>query len=329
MDTIIIVTSICCAFSLLGSAVILLTYSLFKELRNLPSKLLMSMVVIFILNDFLVLLSTLVPPIQSSSEVCSTVAILLHTFFLCRFSWATILGIEYLRIIRSARDSSPTVSSQNRMLVLYSMLGWGMPLLVVLVNVVVTLALGVTVYGLNDQTVSCWLVGSTEIIVVAIVPIVVFSLVNIVLFLVILYLLCWSCRRQVARQYNTAQADKQLKRKRWTQLRAVLAIFVILGMTGVFNISSSYLGTNNVWVVYTFIVLNSLQPLVVFIAFLCSKRVGRLYLTFLQHKYNLICSKCGRAAGNTKDITTSPWTPANAPSITISNTASKLNINTK
>ena len=301
--TVIVIVSIGCAFSLLWSIMILLTYFLFKELRNLPSKLLMGLVATFLLNDLLVLLSTLVSPIQKSVEACSTVAIILHMFFLCRFMWATTLGIEYLRIIYLARRfSSPTTSFQNRMLALYSMLGWGVPLSIVLINVAVTYSLGTIVYGLNEQTMSCWLVGSLEIIVAAIVPMGILSFFNILLFVSIIYLLYCSKRRSHSDQYSTA---KQLKRRKWVQLRAALAIFVILGMAGILNISSSYLGTNNIWVLYAFLVLNSLQPFVVFIAFLCSKRVGRLYLVFLQQQYNLICSRWRNRT--LASSTTNPW----------------------
>ena len=79
-----IVAFVCCSLSILASIYLLITYTLFKDLRTLPGYLLMSLSLAFLIGDFLKVLNTFVTETQFRAN-CVAVAILFHYFLLARF----------------------------------------------------------------------------------------------------------------------------------------------------------------------------------------------------------------------------------------------------
>ena len=130
----IILTYIGSSFSILGSSTIILTYSLFKELRTLPSLILVNLAIAFIVSDlFLLVGGNLAIP---SSPSCTAVAIILHLFMLSRFSWMSIIGFEMCRLFFMATKLRFDNSKRTkiRLLVVYMLVGWSLPLAITTVT---------------------------------------------------------------------------------------------------------------------------------------------------------------------------------------------------
>ena len=85
------------SLSIIANILILITYSIFKESQTLPSKLLMNIVVAFLFGDVFLIISGIISQKRLPAQVCTSVSIMLHYFFLSRFSWMNVLGIEYVR----------------------------------------------------------------------------------------------------------------------------------------------------------------------------------------------------------------------------------------
>ena len=265
-------TYIGCSLSIIGSLMILFTYTIFKEIRTLPSKLLMNLAVAFLVSDFFVLLGVITPVIRSV-EFCTATAIISHFFFLSRFSWMNILGVEYTRIFTTAihmkRDEKK--SFKNKLLIMYVILGWGIPLLITIPTIIVNYTIDDAVrYGtdIDGSRGECWINDPVSAIIAFVVPIFLSILLNIFLFVTVVILIC-----------AASPHSKYVKSQRSRQIRIITAIFTVLGIiTWIFGFIA--LLANRSWAWYPFIILNSTQALMVSIMFLGTKKIMLRYYSF-------------------------------------------------
>ena len=87
------ITYVGCSLSLVGCFLVLLSFCLFKELRTLPSKILINITITIIGVDILTLLT--VGRASQSSKLCQTLAISLHFFTLAQFTWMTVCVLRW------------------------------------------------------------------------------------------------------------------------------------------------------------------------------------------------------------------------------------------
>ena len=257
-----------CSLSVLGSFFLLVTHSMFKELRTLPSLLVMSLAVAFLVGDLLILLgSSLTSIILTSSRApCVVVAILLHYWFLARFCWSNIIAFEMVRSFTSATKLLPVISTSAKktIFVVYSAIGWGVPLAITLISVVVNFTTEDLVrYGAE----TCWINDVNSALVAFVAPLVLSLLINIISFIVILFYLC------------KGQIQNRNVSKSQLNVRLYVAVFSVMGLTWIFGFVAIL--ARNSWAWYPFIVLNSTQALVVALSFTCTKKIARYYLELL------------------------------------------------
>ena len=122
--------------SLLGCLAILLTYSLFKELRSLPGKILMNLASAILVASALTLVSLFVVDERS---VCKTIAVLLHYSYTSEFCWMSVLSFEIARALHQASAAQVRHSKRTERLRLlaYFVIGWGLPTIVIVYTVAV------------------------------------------------------------------------------------------------------------------------------------------------------------------------------------------------
>ena len=271
-----ILTNIGCSLSVVGSFLILLTHILFKELRTLPSKILMNLAVAIIVSNLFILIGG---PIISSfpgKNLCTSVAIILHMFFLAQFSWMSVMVFEMMRTLRNAMKLTPESKHfKTRLFVAYFVLGWSIPLVITVASIIVNFTTDdLVLYGeLEDGTQgSCWINHLESAIVAFIVPVALSILFNGVSFVCVSVLLCSAWRTE-------SKLDKE---KHVPFLRVYIAIFSITGLTWLFGFLAIL--ARSVWAWYPFIILNSTQGFIIFIMFLFTKKVALLYLELL-HMY--------------------------------------------
>ena len=257
-----------CSLSVLASFFLLVTYTLFKELRTLPSLLLMSLTLAFLIGDLLILFGSFIASLSDdqSRASCVAVAVLLHYFFLARFSWTNMIASEMVRSFTSAMKLLPVISSsaKQKTFVVYSIFGWGIPLAITLITIIVNFTVdGLVRYG----TETCWINDVNSALVAFIAPLVVSLVFNILSFAWIVFNLCKS-----SIQNNTGKRSQ-------LNVRLYVAVFSVMGLTWIFGFLAIL--ARNTWAWYPFIILNSTQALVVVVSFTCTKRIGRSYLELL------------------------------------------------
>ena len=278
-----IITYVGCSLSVIGCLLLLLTYCCFRELLTLPSKILMNLAIAIMVADLLLIVGVPIVEILVITELCIAIAVSLHFFFLALFSWMTILCFEMMRTFYNAHQMKP-VRPSTTLFVIYVFLGWGLPFLIVgaslIANFVTDAILrfdNLVLYGVleNGMVGSCWINHFESAIVAFIAPVTLSLLLNLIFFTVIVVLLCLAVRSQT-------RLDKDNKNTPY--IRVVIAIFFVSGLTWGFGFLAILIGT--AWSWYPYILLNSTQGLVIFLAFLCTKKVGGLYLS--------ICRKGGK-----------------------------------
>ena len=245
-----ILTYIGCSLSVIGTFLILLTYGLFKDLRSLPSKLLMNLAATILMSSLFILIGGPITAAFPNVDLCTSVAVILHFFFLAQFSWMSVMSFEMARTFNQAlklRTQEPNSFKRN-LFITYFLIGWGLPLLVTVISITVNFTTnGLVLYGvLSDGTQgSCWINHLESAVVAFVIPVCLSLLFNFTTFIVVSVYLFMASQVQ----------DKVEKHNHISYLRINLAIFTVSGLTWVFGFIAILAGTSWAW--YIFIILNS------------------------------------------------------------------------
>ena len=84
-------TVVGCTLSILALLLVLITYSIFNELRTLPGKITMNLALVLLLTQvvFIVVMFE-----ETDGLVCKSLAVILHFLYLSSFCWMTVLGLH-------------------------------------------------------------------------------------------------------------------------------------------------------------------------------------------------------------------------------------------
>ena len=261
-------TYIGCSLSVIGSALVLITYGLFKELRSLPSKILMNLAFANLATNLLILIGGPVSQVYPIAQLCTTVAILLHFFFLAQFSWMSIMSFDAVRKFYRARNM--IVDSKRdklHLLISYVLIGWGVPLLLIIVCIIVNFTTSnLVLYGvLADGSLgSCWINHLESALIAFVAPLILSISFNFVMFIIVTYFIIVAYRSQSKQRRNNTPL-----------LHLNVAIFCTTGLTWIFGFIAILAGASWAW--YLFIIFNSTQGFAIFVVFLFTKKTLKLY----------------------------------------------------
>ena len=197
-----ILTYIGCSLSVIGTALVLITYAIFKELRTLPSKILMNLAVAILIGNLLILVGgPAVAAFPDVVDLCVTSGVLLHFFFLSQFSWMSIMSLEMTRVFCQASKLKMIDSNQRKctLLSLYVFVGWGVPLLITTITIIVNNTKdGLVLYGVlpDGSRGSCWINHIESAVVAFVTPLAVSLIFNCITFTIVSILLCKASRSQ-------------------------------------------------------------------------------------------------------------------------------------
>ena len=109
-------------------------------------------------------------------EVCTTIAICLHFFFLAQFVWMSLMTFEMVRkFYQSKRMALDTKKSRRKLFIIYTLLGWSLPLAVVTSTMIVNFTTrGIILYGIeaDGSLGSCWINHELSAIIAFVAPLV-------------------------------------------------------------------------------------------------------------------------------------------------------------
>ena len=274
-------TYVGCGLSITASILIIITYTFFTELRTLPSMLLVSLAAVFIFGDLFLLASGVVSQTISSVEICSFIGILLHFLFLCRFTWMNCLGMEYTRtfLLAVKMETKTGKPTQIRLFLFYNLIGWGVPLLITTITVIINYTVkGAVRYGTDKDGTRglCWINNMTALLIAFVIPVLVSSVFNCIFFVAVVVLICIASQTSV----------KDLKRN---HVRVVLGIFAVLGVTWMLGLMAIL--STKPWAWYPFTIVNTNQAIVIAITFLATKKILLLYWSVISCKRSIKYTK--------------------------------------
>ena len=278
-------TYVGCFLSVIGCVIVLLTYSLFRELRTLPGKILMNLCASVLAVALFLLVGIPLISLSRKEGLCHTAAIFLHWLALSQFSWMTIMSCELARtMIRASKlRHTETNKVKRNIFLIHLSIGWGVPTFVTLLTVFVNYTTDYIRYG---QDGFCWIGDSKSFYVVFLAPVTLSLLLNGAAFFVTSYLL-------VKAQRGEAKLQKE---KSTSYFHIYLSIFSITGLTWVFGFVAIL--ARDDWAWYLFIILTSTQGFTICAAFLFTFKVFSLYK---KHIWSKITSRISTLKQSTQD----------------------------
>ncbi|XP_019740343.1 adhesion G-protein coupled receptor G4 isoform X2 [Hippocampus comes] len=282
------ITYIGCGISAIFLAATLLTYLSFEKLlRDIPAKILVQLCFSLLLLNLVFLLDGWLA--QSPARgLCISTAFFLHYFLLTSFTWA---GLEALHMYLSiVRVFTPYLS---RYMLKFSLIGWGVPVVVVVVVISVDKDnYGLVSYGRNMDGTSgdfCWVRSDAAFYAGVVAYFLLVFASCLLVFAVVMV--------QLSRIKKQNPHNQSPHRGVVADLRSVAGLVALLGLAwgfALFAWEPLYLPF-----AYLFTIFNSLQGLFVFIFHCaCKESVRRQWQTFLccGHLRLAEISEWGRAA---------------------------------
>ena len=267
-----IVTYIGCCLSVIGCSVVLFTYSIFKELRTLPGKILMNLTAAILATCLFLLIGIPLFALVEKDELCHTTAIFTHWLILSQFSWMTIMSYELARTLIRATHlrQTQTKTVQRNMFLLYLLIGWGVPTVFTGLCTVVNYTTDYIQYGEEGF---CWIGHTTSFVIVMLVPVALMIILNAIAFAVTTALLCKGQR---------SQAKLQNQKNTSYYVRIYISVFSVTGLTWTFGFVAILAEVDWAW--YLFIIFTTTQGFTICVAFLFTHKVASLYANYFWPK---------------------------------------------
>ncbi|XP_063063487.1 adhesion G-protein coupled receptor G2 [Engraulis encrasicolus] len=265
------ITFIGCGISAIFLAVTLLTYISFEKIRrDIPAKILIQLCLALLLLNLTFLLDSWLALYRDAVGLCISTAWFLHYFLLASFTWMGLEALHmYLAIVKVFN------SYMSRYMLKFSLMGWGIPLPVVIIIIAVDKDnYGLVTYGrYTDGTTDdfCWLRNDVAFYVGVVAFFCLVFVLNLAMFIVVMVQLHRVKRQNPHNnQYRSGLHD----------LRSVAGLTFLLGLTWGFAFFAW--GPVSIAFSYLFAIFNSLQGFFIFV-FHCAmkdnvRRQWRIYL---------------------------------------------------
>ena len=264
------------SLSIVASIVLLVTHLIFPSLQTNPSRVIMNLSTAFLLGDiFYIVQTSLTLDDPSQSSVIDPIVIVAYYFFYARFVWMALAGFEMCRTIHVGTQLRfNSASKRLKILIIYMVTGWSLPLVPTIIMAVVHFE---ELEKEDPGKPSLFGIGG---LLVVLVPVIIILFFNVGIVVYLSYIL------HKAHQWQIKVTDAIKSHRRKTNFsRIFVIILTLLGVTWILFFLIYIDGINQSDAVQiTTAVLNSLQPIVVSIAFLGTKKIFRKYKNLVSTK---------------------------------------------
>ncbi|XP_037076533.1 adhesion G protein-coupled receptor E3-like [Pollicipes pollicipes] len=253
------------SFSIVGVVFSFITFSLFSDMRNLSGINLVN----FLAGLFLAqLLFVIGADGIKTVEMCTALGLGLHYCHLAVFIWLAIMLYDVYRHCKSSVNLTPNNNTNIKSDFLwFSLVGWGIPLLLVGLRLASPLAGAV---HRPATTAGCWWGWPTPLLYTYTVPVFMAVLAGLVCLLKAATVVRYAVSMQIDRKVK-----EKMRRKRFLQLLLHGKLLLLLTLLAVLSTISSAVHSQMARGAYG--VLHSLLGLVVTLCLTCNCKVLRLY----------------------------------------------------
>jgi hypothetical protein len=291
----VILTWIGFILSIIGLLILILTYVIFKELRTLPGKNLMNLSISLCLAEIFWLVGSM---LDNYPTTCTVVAIVIHYSFLAFFTASSVIAFHSCLVFGRKMTIRRSVSENNKIFVIYSLIVWGIPGLFLLI------------FGLLDRygvfaidygkAVVCWLGTRQSKIYLFILPFGILLLFNLILFIVV------AVRLRENQRSSAKALGKEAKKRESQNIKVCLKLSTLMGFSWLFGLLQVAVETETDAFAYLFIIFVSFQGLFICAAFLFQRKCYELYNTLM--------------SSSSRGTSTGAETPSNARKLRIKDT---------
>ncbi|XP_041465564.1 uncharacterized protein LOC121416154 [Lytechinus variegatus] len=243
----------------------LLTFAMFKELRNAHSKNVLCLVVATLLSLFYT--SGYIPLQTDNPGLCVLIATLIYFFVLVPNYWWTAVAIFLAWTLGRKGIHRMEEISGTRFFTLLSLFGWGLPLIFSLIPIFLFMR-GIKVYDIDEY---CWITNGWPILVLTAQSFIPF-LIDCILFGLVIY-------RLRETRHNLASMDSTGKNRRIADRQLTIKMMAIFGVfwlpSWIFFVAFLIHPISSLAIIAQ--VLNQLSTFILPIVLCCNKRVAALW----------------------------------------------------
>ena len=258
--------------SMLFLLILLITYTLFnKELQTLPGKNIMCLSGTLMLTHILYIISL---HANFHVKLCTAVGILLHWSVMFDFLWMAVIAFDlYITFRKPLRLSSAQRTRRFRIYV-----GLTSSISILMIVICVTLEFSgknLMKYGIGNN---CFVTNFWANLFAVVVPIGFILLFNTI-FLTLTITSIYITQRQVE---GSLSKDRKCRNNKLHLTLMTLKLTTLTGLGWITGFIASLLQSSAL--TYLFVALITFQGLFVFIGFVCTKRIWKLYRKKLQYE---------------------------------------------
>ncbi|CAH1775493.1 unnamed protein product [Owenia fusiformis] len=313
--------------SIVSIFITIVTYTIFKKLRNLPGCNVLNLAVALFFAELFFLLFG--GAFVKEHIICSIVAIVIHYMFLSAFFWMNTMAYDMYCTFAS-KQMTVQLREKTQYWWRYMLYSWGSPLLICLACVIieytkmfpsVRIGYGRPIIDMDTQTnitkettsdtigirYGCWIREPLATLIVFGGPITLICVTNTILFIFTIF------RLRQNSKFNRSLKSKNRRKFSESSVTSVSSNDVMLylrmssfmGFTWIFGIASSVVSglarpTEPIcYLLYTmnllFIIFNCLQGVFLFVAFVCNRKVIKLYKDLFSRVF---CKQQDREGGS-------------------------------
>ena len=252
--------------------ILLITYTLFnKELQTLPGKNVMCLSGTLMLTQIFHIISM---HVNSRAKLCTAVGILVHWSAMSDFLWMAVIAFDLYKTFRKPLYLSSM--QRSRQFRIYVGLTFSISILMIVICVTLEFSgRNLMGYGIGNN---CFITNFWASLFAFVVPIGFILLFNII-FLTLTIRSIYITQRQVE---GSLSKDRKCRNNKLRLTLMTLKLTTLTGLGWIFGFIASLLQSPAL--TYLFIALITFQGLFVFIGFVCTKRIWKLYRVKLQNE---------------------------------------------
>ncbi|KAL9971181.1 hypothetical protein ACROYT_G023673 [Oculina patagonica] len=251
-----------CIVSMVSLVLLLMTYILFAELRNLPGKIIINLALSLLLYQSIFFSAVK----TDNQETCLAVAVLLHFFVLSSFTWMNVMAYDVHRTFTNAAGFPANQQGEfKKRLMKYCVYAWGTPAIVVLICVTVDqVKKGFIGYGQGEE--ECFISQPQALLYSFVLPVALMLIFNL-----------YALGHTVFHIVKTRKTTQHVTNQQQNTSVAVICVKMasVMGVTWILGIAANLKALSFLW--YPYVVLNSLQGLFILLSFAASGKVLKLY----------------------------------------------------
>jgi hypothetical protein len=263
---------------LLACVSLLITYALFKELRTLPGKCIMSFAAAVAITQIFFIFG---PGLTENSTVCTMMGVILHFFVLSEFTWSSILATDLIRTFVLMRSVySLDKGSQLQTFLIYNLYAWGSPFIICVIAVIIDQYSDANIHYASERI--CWLQPGMANLIAFGIPVALILVYNLVAFISLGLSIHRSLNKGSRARVEIEDEGKSLSRI-FQQLKVVIGAATLLSLSWIPAFLAATINELK-WLWYVFMVVTILQGILLFIVFVLNQRVRLLYSQLYKKK---------------------------------------------